>query len=309
MNILLDSISKSRNQFAKIHAGDYYGGSEVASISGVGYESPLSVWLRKTGKTAHFEGNHQTEYGSYMEPFLKDLLKKKFGITANLLDQVWQHEEHPWWIGSPDAICPGMDGEGPSLVEFKTHKIYAAKHWEDGSASDSAMCQLQWYLGMNYYYSDGYCVALIGGDTDKFYAPRFERNPDVIKQLFETVSKFRELVQADIPPNAGHGDAKAIKDALEILPDKDKTLDLSDNEEANRLVARYAELEAEQAGMKESWDSLEKEMKSIKNTFLLMSKNCGFVRVNNTVIKLQEIQKSGGYVKPSSYYKVTIRGV
>ena len=58
-NILIDDIESKKEQFKEVHgASGFYGGSDVAAICGLSpFETPLGVWMRKTGKAPPVEEN------------------------------------------------------------------------------------------------------------------------------------------------------------------------------------------------------------------------------------------------------------
>ena len=286
--IILNSIVNNREKFLELHTGDFYGGSEVANISGVGYESPLKVWLRKTGKLKKTESNPQMRFGTHQEPFIANLLEEKLDMIVNLVDQIWQSEDRKWQIASPDAVViPRVIDNGcetPRIAEFKTHKIYATKYWSETSASDSAICQLQWYLDVCGF-DGGYCVALIGGDTDKFFYPFFRRDDALISQLRERVEEFRDFVARDIPPVAGAGDADLIREHLAKPIDAEKVLDLSSDLD----LERYADLVSQRAYITPQLKLIDDEIKAIKNELLKKSDGAAMVKCKGGVAKIKEI--------------------
>lgn len=299
--ILVDNIKENFEQFKNFHYGDYYGGSEVAAICGVGYESPLDVWLRKTGKTGEVKETDQMVYGRLIEPVVANLLARKLGKDIVGVNQVWQHPTLDWYIGSPDAAIFNE----PTICEFKSHKIYAEKYWSEDTASDSAQCQLQWYLGLDKEYAGGYCAAIIGGDAEKFYYPYFERDDALIEQLIHTVEQFRELVKSDTPPQAGPGDAEKIKQHLVNSIDKNKEVDLTESH--LDLLSEYEELELRKKELEPQLKDLEEKIKAIKNEFVKDCQGAGIIRVGKGYVKLSHIVTSERMVKGSDYYRVTIK--
>lgn len=298
--VLIESIKDSQGQFEEIHgAADYYGGSDVANICGLGYDSPLKVWLRKTGKVEPIQQTEQMRLGQLMEPVLIRMLADKIHEDVSPVNQVWQHPDLDWWIASVDAIT-----DSGQLVEFKTHKIYADKYWSNEAASDSAMCQLQWYLGCSGL-PGGYCAALIGGDTDRFYTPYFERDDDVIAQLRDTVERFRELVQADVPPDAGPGDADLIKEHL--IKDYDKGLEVDLTATHADVMNEYRKLLDRRNHLSGEWSEIEAGIKQIKNSFLKDSAGAGVIKVGRDQVKLTKVVRQPHTVKGSEFFKVTIR--
>lgn len=59
------------------------GGSELAAMLGLSeYKTPLDVYLEKTGQTAPFTGNKNTERGNMQEP----ILAHYFGLELEMLN-------------------------------------------------------------------------------------------------------------------------------------------------------------------------------------------------------------------------------
>jgi len=299
-NVLVDDLKSNIEKLDELHAGDYYGGSDVASICGIGWESPLEVWLRKTGKVStHKEATDQMLLGSFLEPELRRLLERRTGKAVMPINQIWQHAERPWMIGAPDCSVGEDD-----LGELKTHKIYAEKYWSETSASDSALCQLQWYLEISGK-AGGYCAALIAGDCEKFFHPYFERSADVAKQLIERVEKFRELVKSDTPPGAGPMDAELIREHLVKSVEKDKQLDITETH--TQLLGEYFELLKKQQDRAEENKAIEDGLKRIKNQFVADSQGCGQLLVGNARVKISKVCVQPYMNKGSEYFRVTIR--
>lgn len=294
--VLLDDIQNNRERFVALHGEDYYGGSDVANICGVGYESPLQVWLRKTGKKNPVEQTPQMAYGTFMEPFLCQLLSERLKEEVTPVNQVWQHQETPWMIASPDALV------GDKIAELKAHKIYADKYWAEDTASDSAMCQIHWYMAVSGA-PGGYCAALIGGDTEKFYYPYFEADKGIQAQIIEQVESFRALVQSDVPPGAGPGDSEVI---LEHLRKSEvEEVDLTDSH--TDLLTEYKELEAEAKEQKAKAKEYEDRLKAIRNQLALDSAGAQIVRVGSHVVTIKTITRNPYTVQPKPYLKVNIK--
>jgi predicted phage-related endonuclease len=300
--VILEDIEINRDEFVALHGtSDHYGGSSVANICGVGYDSPLKEWLRRTGKTEPIQQTDQMRLGSFLEPMLAGMLQKKINLPVENVNQVWQSTERPWMIASVDAVI-GFDKE--FLGEFKVHKLYADQYWSEESASDSAMCQLQWYLAVSGK-EGGFCGALIGGDCEKFYTPFFESDPDLQGQLIESVEKFREFVQSDTPPEAGPGDAKLIQDHLLKDFDKQKEIDLTDK--ASDRMARYRQLAIETDALTKQLKPLTAEQKEIKNQFLADCQGAGTIIVGKDKVSLTHVKSEAKMSKGKDYMLVTIK--
>lgn len=303
MRTLIDDIhccDANTEYFEEVHAtGDFYGGSIVASICGLNpFQSPLDVWLVKTGKRARGAMSAQMRLGLMLEPLIAQLIAEKLEKAVERKHSVYQSDDLDWAICTPDAILP----DEQALVEIKTHKVYADRYWSDTAASDAAQCQLQWGMGVMGLKS-GYCCALIGGDADRLYTPHFEADPAVFSQLVEQVGKFRELVLADTPPGAGPGDAQAIKELIAI--DKSREIDLS-----KELASDYAEYRRAKHNLDMIMPQIqeyEKIVKSFRNEIALRSAGAGLVRLPEGYAKVSKITRKAYQVEESSYLQVTVK--
>lgn len=300
-NILIDNIEEKKEQFREIHgASGFYGGSDVAAICGLSpFETPLGVWMRKTGKTPPIEENEHMRFGKRMEPVLIQMFYDRVGRAALPINQVWQSTNHAWMIASPDAQIKSQN----QLIEFKTHKAYANRYWGPDTASDSAMCQLQWYLAVSGY-EGGYCCALIGGDVEKFYFPYFESDKEVQSQLIERVEKFMDLVRADTPPEVSADDSKNISKIIrQTTPAELSDLTATHSE----LMERYKNATAIHDALKAQWEESEREMKRIKNQFLADSNGAGTILVGKDVVKISHIPGNEYTTKREPYYLINIK--
>lgn len=300
-------MRKLDKSFDEIHAtgADFYGGSSVANICGLGYTTPLDEWLVRTGKKIGLTASKQMKLGKAMEPVLAELFSDATGIGVFNVDATWQHDDRDWQVYTPDAIA--STGE---LLEFKTHRIYCDKFWTDGKASDYAMCQLQWGLDVSGY-DAGYCVAIIGGDAEKFYYPRFEKDQNLIDQLVDRVSTFREFVQKDIPPVAGPGDANLIKDYLVTQTEKDRVIEVAQGDELGvlftDLLEQYQEFQDKLAKMQPEYSAVETALKGIKNQIIAASAGAGLIKCVGKEIRISRVEVKPHEVKGSSYFRMSVK--
>lgn len=305
--ILVDDIERNKERFEQIHTEpDLYGGSTVASICGVGYESPLEVWLKKTGKTKKRGINAQMKLGSFLEPFVRREFEARLGHTVRPVNQVWQSVERPWMIASPDAVVPIDDvlstepRPGDQLVEIKTGR-WSGNSWSDKSASDSAMCQLQWYLAVGGQ-RGGYCVGMFGGDAENLFTPYFASDVGVQRQLIERVEQFREFVKTDTPPVAGPGDADLIREYLVPGVRKKEQVDLTETH--YDLLKEWDEIHEKLEEHSPLVRQLEERKKAIKNQILVACAGAELVTIGPKTFQVSEVCRESFTVNASRYFSV-----
>lgn len=124
--------------------GKGIGASEVGAILGLSpYETPFSLWLKKTGQIEPEPENVAMKLGHYLEPVVAQLWEEETGekvIKASAADIIYVRPEYDYMRATPDRIVRGRK----KLVEIKTtvtqvdpEDIYP--HW-------LCQCQFQMYV-------------------------------------------------------------------------------------------------------------------------------------------------------------------
>lgn len=305
--IICSDIRNNKSEFDAVHQNpDLYGSSTVASIAGVGFDSPLQVWLRKTGKVPPVRSNPQMRLGMYLEPFVRNAFNEKAGRDFQEVNQIWAHAERPWQIASPDSMELAHPTGLSELAEIKTGRIYAARYWEGGRVADSALCQLQWQLSVSGL-SGGFCVGMFGGDAEDLRYQHFEADPEIEEQLLEQVEAFRKLVKEDVPPDAGDGDAEAIRNHLAKKYDKEEEIEL-DGDKFESLLAEYLDIEKELAAVGPKKNKLEKQKRALNNQIVQHTEGkAGKVRIGAETFIVNHVVKEPYTTKGSEYYTVKLK--
>lgn len=120
------------------------GASEVGAVLGLSpYETPFSLWLKKTAQVEPEPENQAMKMGHLLEPVVCQLWEEATGekvIKASAADVIYVHPEHDFMRVTPDRIVRGRK----KLLEIKTtvsqvdpEDIYP--HW-------LAQCQFQMYV-------------------------------------------------------------------------------------------------------------------------------------------------------------------
>lgn len=308
--ILCENIDEQPEVFEKVHADpDMYGGSSVANICGLGFKSAIDEWLLRTGKVQRDPVNAQMRLGNFLEPFVLKLFEEYQGWVTDRVNQIWQDPERRWRIASPDAKVPASQFKKESdiddeIVEIKTGRVYAAQYWEDGGASDAAMCQLQWYLDIAGL-KGGYCVGMFGGDAENLFVSYVKADKAVQQHLTETVERFRECVQMDVPPHAGPGDAATIKEHLVQHVEKEKEVDLSESHEA--LLRQYVDTKKEYDYLASKYRKADKAFKAAKNQIVQASDGASRVFIMNKHFSISEVNVGPKQMSGYSYFRVSLK--
>lgn len=120
------------------------GASEVGAILGLSpFETPFSIWLKKTKQVPPEPENVAMKMGHYLEPIVAQLWEEETGekvIKASAADIIYVHPEYDFMRATPDRIVRGRK----KLLEIKTTVTNIDS--EDLPAHWIAQCQYQQYV-------------------------------------------------------------------------------------------------------------------------------------------------------------------
>ena len=182
---------------------DGIGASEVAAVVGLSpWETPFSLWLRKTGQVPPLEESRAMHMGHLLEPVVCQLWIEATGfrvIKASAKDIIYQDPEHPWRKVTPDRIAYEWDAAKGKwrkvLVEIKTSSMGFDP--DDLPANYLAQCQYQMRVtGIHVCY-----LCWLTNGRDFGYA-RIEYDPEFADWLVTEVDKFYlECVKGGLEPD------------------------------------------------------------------------------------------------------------
>jgi putative phage-type endonuclease len=105
------------------------GASEIAAVMGLSpYETPLSVWLVKSGRATGFQGNKRSEWGAWKEDLICRWFAEETGKAIRPAG-LWQSTEYRWQLATPDRIVFHPNNE---LLETKAVGHRVLHHWDRG---------------------------------------------------------------------------------------------------------------------------------------------------------------------------------
>ena len=189
------------------------GGSDAGAILGLSkYNSPLSLWMEKTGRVIPDAlDNEAINFGNDMEPLIRHelfpkYLHKNYDVAAVIRDPdfMWRAEN-----GIQQANVDGwvyletpLNGfEGLGGLEIKTGSSYVLKDWggRDGDeVPDTYYAQVQHY--MDVFAIPWFIVfGVIGNSRLIRFVPR---NDEFISDLRQSELEFWETVKANDPLTA-----------------------------------------------------------------------------------------------------------
>lgn len=209
MSIIVDDGVVSRAEWLELRKS-HLGASEAATILGVGYETPVDLWMRRTGRAPEVVETDAMRWGRLLEPLVLDEYER---VTGRKVDARQRFVLHPTLA----HLCATLDGvAGDVVVEAKTTR---SRRWlsfdadSDGRAdAEDAPHPAHVIQAHQQMMCCGLDVAdiavLIGGST--FAVHRVERNAELCDLIAEYTSDFWRCVERDQPPEWGRLNAKTL---------------------------------------------------------------------------------------------------
>lgn len=217
------------------------GASEVAAVVGISpWDTPFSLWLKKTGQVPPEPENQAMRMGHLLEPVIAQLWEEETGgrvVKASARDILYVDREKPWRRVTPDRLAK-RDG-AKRLLEFKsTSKDIDADdiplHW---------ICQCQYQMLVTGIHNDDLCWLTNGR---YFGYAHIEYDTEFAEYLGEQVDMFwREnviggkepvaIVASDIskpstPDKTIEADSEAIEQISALRAVKSSLSELTDKE-------------------------------------------------------------------------------
>lgn len=228
----------------------YIGASEVAAILGLSpYDSPYSLWAKKTGLAPDDDEPEWIKWGVLIEPLICDEYARETGR------QVIDHGRHAFRVS---ATCPHLGAtldrevidpvRGHGVLEAKNVAAWKQGDWEDG-APLLYQIQIQAQLETTGY-QWGSAAALVGGNVFRWCD--VERDDAFIEMMRRKVAEFWKLVETNTPPPIDGSESTA--EALRRLYPKDsgKTVALDGEAMSWRDEIESADLEIKAATERKS---------------------------------------------------------
>ncbi len=195
----------------------FLGGSELASAFGKSkFQTPLQLWMIKTGRMEPQGSTPITEMGHILEPVIAEKFTLSTGLKVRNISDAYECEGFPFLKGNIDRqiVSSGLH-KGPGVLEIKSTSSQMLKN-EENSHSLSWEFQLQWYLFLTGY-EYGY-LAIMERDSGIFHEPiLINRNQELIDDLFvKAVEWWTKHIINDIRPEPINGE-----DCLILYPDSE----------------------------------------------------------------------------------------
>ena len=229
---LVSTKSMSREDWLDVRKQGI-GASDAAAAVGLNpYQSPLELWMIKTGRDGDMpkpDPNDESSpmyWGNILEPIVAQHYARRTGYKVRKVNAVLQHadpDKH-WMLANLDYSVVG--NPDVQILECKTAGEWGAKLWRDGVPA-YVQCQVQHQLAVTGRSAADVCVLLCG---QEIRIHRIERDDDLIARLIELERQFWHYVETDTPPPADGSESSGK--ALKYLYPQDSgdVLDLSEDQ-------------------------------------------------------------------------------
>ena len=227
------------------------GASEIATIAGINpYQTPLDLWLVKTGREEAFSGNEYTELGHHFEAIIADWFEKRHAVRLHNPKETLVHPKHPWLLATPDRIIVGDEREN---LEIKTvwSERQAAQWGEPGTDEVPESYILQVHHQMAILEALGlvdikdrsrlaaFIAPYVGSDDTAKRDYVIPINKTLQSRLIEMAREFWRNVETATPPPLAEGE-----DPIKLYPQA-STANFVSDEEAAEMVRQFEAVKAE----------------------------------------------------------------
>ena len=243
---------KSHAEWLKMRE-DGIGASEVAAVIGLSpWDSPFSLWLKKTGQVPPTEETVAMHLGHLLEPVIAQLWEEETGwkvIKSSAKDIIYQDPEHPWRKVTPDRLAqevnPKTGRKSKCLLEFKS----TSQDFDPEDLPPYYVAQCQYQMHVTGIHVDYLCWLTNG----RYYNhARLEYDKEFAEFIVSRVDEFYlENVKGNKEPeliSVADWDYKGSTPDTAIEADSDAIVDIGMLREVNTSIA---ELEAKQEQLKD----------------------------------------------------------
>lgn len=155
------------------------GGSDTASVLGIGFKSAYTLWMEKKGFWEPLpidEGLQKIFYwGHKQEQAIAEAFVEGHPEWEAHQGGSWRKKDAPWMLANPDRLLINMETGEVSILEIKTSE--QGTGWDNDKCPSKYVVQLRhylWVFGLTY----GYLVVKIGNsDYREFRVPADVNEP------------------------------------------------------------------------------------------------------------------------------------
>ena len=308
-NIIVETDNLSKEEWLR-YRKQGIGGSDVSCILGINkWKSEIELWLDKTNQTnAPVEENEAMQWGTIMEPIIRNHFAEVTGKTVVELKAMLQHPEHPFMLADVDGVTVDDSGN-PAILEIKTASEFKRSDWEEGVPA-YYQTQVQHYLCVTGI-QKAYVAVLIGGNSFRIF--EVDADAEIQDMLIAVEKNFWNKVQNMIRPEMDGSDA--AKNLLDSLYHGGISEEIVMPDEAIEYVDAYIEACAEEDNAKAKKQEASNHIKEIMGDYDKAScighsiswKPVSSERLDSKALKEAEPEIYERYVKKSISRRFTIK--
>jgi putative phage-type endonuclease len=271
------------------------GSSDVANLCGVGFLTPLHVYLNKIGEWEQPD-SAPMKWGRKLEEVVAVAYMEETGNAVKRPNEKsYKHPEIPWMSASPDFET-WVEGE-PRVLECKTAK------WPDewgttgtDEVPDGYTLQVHHQMMVCGWQAAEIAVLIGGSDFRHFTVPRSQRLCD---QLLRIEEDFWDRVKARKPPPPDFKHP-ATFDLLRTMWQADDTISMVLGAEALDIAKRYNLV-------MERIHELADERETLRNELTFMAMNAGVAMLpEGWKIKRKLVRRGAYSIGPTEYYSFRV---
>lgn len=276
------------------------GSSEIASVLGLGYDTPLKLWCKMTGRLDSVaEQSEAMVTGKVIEPSIAKLFELKTKYPTRICQSSFSRADVPWAVATPDYLYQrdGLDW----ILEIKNIGEYSREKWDE-KIPDYAHCQIIWQMGLTGIHR-GTVVALIGGRDIVYRDIEFDQG--VFDQLIEAGKKFIDMVNSGTPPSATADDRELLVKTYGVDPDK--TTEIND-ESFVKAAVEWRAIDEQKKKLQGDLKSLERKQRDVE-AFIregMRSASLGIIG-DRFLAKVTHVKRASYTVAPSEYYTFKVK--
>lgn len=263
------------------------GASDVATAIGLNeYDSPMSLWLRKTGQIPPIDETTVMELGHVLEPYLETRFERETGLKISRRQLCVQDRERPWRKATIDGVI-----DDDRIAEYKTTERRELLT----TPSDAHVLQCQWQMSI-LGASVCYLVVMLRSNG-QVAVHVIDRDDSLIKSLISAAEFFwQRVVNLDPPPVDGLGPTSA---AIRQIPSvKGSEVDLT--EHATTIEAFRAIIEARDQEIKLA----EFQRDTASNAIRLLIGTAETALIDGEVFATYKTQTAKEYVTAAKSFRV-----
>jgi putative phage-type endonuclease len=174
------------------------GASEAAAAIGVNpYQTPLDLWLVKTGRAAPFAGNEATFFGQVLEPVVRAHYVETNQVLVHVPPTSLWHRSIPWLKATPDGIVVDEQGLWRFVApQVKCVGFRQAQRWEDDIPEEYV---IQAVVEMAVTDLDRLDFAVLVGGSH-YVQPTVHRDRELEALVLQQLAEFQQLIESDTQP-------------------------------------------------------------------------------------------------------------